>query len=185
MRTLSSSSDIPQNTAHAPVMIPIMSTYDDKSTRNLQLPHDGPVEIQECSANYATCTQCGDKLKQTMGSMNGMFVCITCQRLSNPVLDREMSEMFQQNNETHDGQRQTTLQNDSDIIAGVNTLSANDVYDDGCLEDDGELIAGNTLGEGEEAFEPNHVNATEFVSMASEDEIILGDDETDICGTIQ
>eukprot|EP01083_Nonionella_stella_P189409 700337_1 len=64
MRTLSSSNDIPQNTAHAPVMIPIMSTYDDKSTRNLQLPHDGPVEIQECSANYATCTQCGDKLKR-------------------------------------------------------------------------------------------------------------------------
>eukprot|EP01083_Nonionella_stella_P186758 684702_1 len=122
MRTLSSSNDI-----HAPV-IQTMSTPDDKSTRNLQLPHDGPVEV--CSEGNVE------------------------------------------------------LQNDSDIIAGVNTLSANDVYDDGCLEDDGELIAGNTLGEGE-AFEANHVNAAEFVSVASEDEIIRGDDETDIGGTIQ
>eukprot|EP01083_Nonionella_stella_P272658 924720_1 len=80
------------------------------------------------------------------------------------------------------------LQNDLDIIAGVNTLGANTVYNDGCLEDDEELIAGNTLGEGD-AFDPppppSQVNAMEFVCVASEDEIIMGEDETDIGGTIQ
>eukprot|EP01083_Nonionella_stella_P165279 549463_1 len=73
---------------------------------------------------------------------------------------------------------------DDIILAGVNTLGGNEVYNTQELEDDEEdiIAGGNTLGEGDalDPPPPTHNNAMGFVHSAAEDEIIVGDDETDM-----
>eukprot|EP01083_Nonionella_stella_P121499 365095_1 len=78
---------------------------------------------------------------------------------------------------------------EEDIISGVNTLGADEL----CNEDFEEevVVGGNTLGEGDTlalpaALATNSNNDTmDFVGSAEEDEIIVGDDETDMGGTVQ
>eukprot|EP01083_Nonionella_stella_P187123 686854_1 len=73
---------------------------------------------------------------------------------------------------------------DEDIISGVNTLGAG-----GLCESDDFVVGGNTPGAADKfgisAPLATNSNTKEFVHLAEEDEIIMGDDDTDIAGTVQ
>eukprot|EP01083_Nonionella_stella_P107901 313113_1 len=81
---------------------------------------------------------------------------------------------------------------EDDMLPGINTLNANAIHHDDVV------MAGNTLGEGDAFDVPagpppppplqNNMNAREpmgFVHAAADDEVIVGDDETDIGATVQ
>eukprot|EP01083_Nonionella_stella_P145333 455180_1 len=89
---------------------------------------------------------------------------------------------FNHNNDREDADE---CDNDDEcIIAGVNTMGGDVSYNN-----DHVVAGGNTLGEGDvpdpPLHPPNNINAMGFLHAVSEDEIIVGDDETNLGATVK
>eukprot|EP01083_Nonionella_stella_P270510 916133_1 len=80
---------------------------------------------------------------------------------------------------------------DKDILSGVNTLGGDVLCNDDFEDEEDVIVGANTLGEGDTFAPPTAVatNSThgtmDFIGSVEEDEIIVGDDETDMGGTVQ